>query len=258
MPEDPRAAAVRLANDSQFRRAISGDHPDLEAIRETVTQAYIAATGIDDPDLSAVSRWFMNVCQAYDQRVSGGISVERPILRRVMSANISWKANHLMSRPCRQCDMYSQVPFMAFFLNIPPQSRQASDTEKRHAFNEAIAADLKSKNFDFSDFTTAYLCVAITFVVANGRPRSDVDNLAKNLLDGLQDFAYENDRQIDHLDLLRLRSRSTEEFISVRLACTDIDNVRDVISPTFPVEWVSRLTMTDPTVYLSADANSQA
>ena len=193
----------------------------------------------------------MNVCQAYDQRVTGGVSVERPVLRRVMSSNISWKANHLMTRPCRQCDMYSQVPFMAFFLKIPPQSRQASDTAMRHAFDEAIASDLKSKNFDFFDFATAYLCVAITFVVANGRRRSDVDNLAKNLLDGLQDFAYKNDRQIDHLDLLRLRSRSTEEFISVRLACTDIDDVHDVISPTFPVEWVNQLSMTDPASYLT-------
>jgi Holliday junction resolvase RusA-like endonuclease len=252
MPEDPMAAAVRLANDSQFRAAVSEDHPDLEAIREAVIHAYIAATGLTNPDLRAVSQWFMNVCQAYDGRVTGGISVQRSILRRVMSSNISWKANHLMTRPCRQCDMYSQVPFMAFFLNIPPQSRQASDTDQRHAFDEAIAADLKSKNFDFSDFNTAYLCVAVTFVVANGRPRSDVDNLAKNLLDGLEDFAYKNDRQIDHLDLLRLRSRSAEEFISVRLACTDIDNVRDVISPTFPVEWVSGLSMTDPSSYLPA------
>jgi Holliday junction resolvase RusA-like endonuclease len=250
MPSTPISAAERLANDPQFRDSLLQDHPDLEAIRQTVIQAYMATTRIANPDLDTVSQWFMNVCQAYDQRVTGGISVERPTLRRVMSSNISWKANHLMTRPCRQCDMYSQVPFMAFVLKIPPQSRQASDTAMRHAFDEAIAADLRSKDFDFSDFVTEYLCVAITFVVANGRRRSDVDNLAKNLLDGLQDFAYKNDRQIDHLDLLRLRSRSTEEFISVRLACTGIDDVCDVISPTFPVEWVSNLSMTDPTSYL--------
>jgi Holliday junction resolvase RusA-like endonuclease len=244
------AAAERLANDPNFKAAVTEVYPDLEAIREMVIQAYAAEAGIADPDLNSVSQWVMNVCRSYDQRVTGGISVERPILRRVMSSNISWKANHLMTRPCRQCDMYSRVPFIAFILKMPPQSRQASDTAKRRAFNTAIEADLRSKNFDFSDFTTANLCAAITFVVANGRPRSDVDNLAKNLLDGLQDYAYENDRQIDHLDLLRLSSRSTEEFISVRLACTNIDEVRDVISPAFPAEWVSNLTMTDPTAYL--------
>jgi hypothetical protein len=70
-----------------------------------------------------------------------------------------------------------------------------------------------------------------TFVVADGRRPADVDNLASNLLDALQSFADDNDRRIDHLDLVRLRSRSTEEFMTVRMACTDIDGVRDVISP---------------------------
>jgi Holliday junction resolvase RusA-like endonuclease len=251
MPDDPISAAELLANDPQFRRSLLQDHPDLEAIKETIIQAYIDLTGNTNSGIDEVSQWFMNVCQAYDWRVTGGVSVERPILRRVMSSNISWKANHLMTRPCRQCDMYSRTQFMAFILKIPPQSRQASDTAMRHAFDEAITADLRRKNFDFSDFATAHLCVAITFIVANGRRRSDVDNLAKNLLDGLEDFAYKNDRQIDHLDLLRLRSRSAEEFISIRLACTDIDDVRDVISPAFPAEWVNNLSMTDPTNYLT-------
>lgn len=250
MPEDLIAAAARLANDPEFRTAVSRDHPGLEPIRETVIQAYMTATDISNPDLRSVGVWFAEVCRSYDQRVAGGISVDRPILRRVMSSGISRKVEHLMARPCRQCDMYSQVPYIRFFLRMPPSSHQANDTEKRRAFKMAIAADLGHKNFDFSDFTTARLCVAITFVVANGRPRSDVDNLAKNLLDGLQDFAYENDRQIDHLDLLRMRSRSVEEFINIRLACTDVDDIRDVISPTFPVQWVTSLPMTDPTIYL--------
>ena len=86
-----------------------------------------------------------------------------------------------------------------------------------------------------------------------GRPENpDIDNLAKNLLDVLQGFAYDNDRQVDHLDLVRLHSRSTEAFMTVRIARTDIDGVRDVISPTFPVEWVTSTSMTDVSAYLEA------
>ena len=239
----------RLATNLDFRSSLLEDHPNLEAIRETIIQAYITDTGIQNPDLRSVGTWFDDVCQAYDSRVAGGISVRRPILRRVMSTDIARKMEHLMLRPCRQCDMYDPTDFMAFFLKIPPQSHQASDTAKRRAFKMAITVDLRRKNFDFSDFASTRLCVAITFVVANGRPGGDVDNLAKNLLDGLQDFVYENDRQIDHLDLLRLRSYSTEEFMRIRLACTNINDVRDVINPTFNINWVSG-TMTDPSVYL--------
>lgn len=253
MSDHPMSAAQRLAKDPKFRAAVSEDYPDLEAVRETVVQAYIAATGTPNPDLDNVSVWFEDVCQAYDQRVMGGISVKRPILRRVMSTNITRKAEHLMARPCRQCDMYSQRQFILFFLKIPPRSHQSSDKAQRRVFREAITADLKRKNFDFADFQMERLCVAITFVVADGRRPTDVDNLAKNLLDALQKFAYKNDRQIDHLDLLRLRSRSTEEFIRVRIACTDIDDVRDVISPTFPVRWLRRWPVTDPSVYLSEE-----
>lgn len=236
MPEDPLAAAVHLANDPQFRAAISEDLPDLEAIRSTIIDAYIAATGVTDPDLRSVGAWFADVCRAYDSRVQGGISVERPILRRVMSSSISRKAEHLMARPCRQCDMYSQTEYILFFVDVPPSSHQSNDSTARRAFREDIEAKLKQRNFDFSDFMTEQLCVAVTFVIAEGRRSRDVDNLAKNLLDALQGFAYDNDRQIDHLDLLKLRSRSAEEFIRVRIARTNIDGVRDVISPTFPVQ----------------------
>ncbi len=68
----------------------------------------------------------------------------------------------------------------------------------------------------------------------------------------MQSFADDNDRQIDHLDLVRLlRSRSTEEFMTVRMACTDIDGVRDVISPTVPVEWATRTAVTDVSAHLA-------
>jgi hypothetical protein len=41
--------------------------------------AYMAENGVRDPDFGAISQWFMNVCQAYDQRVAVGISVHMPL-----------------------------------------------------------------------------------------------------------------------------------------------------------------------------------
>lgn len=243
---DLAAAAERLASSPEFRAAISEDHPGLEAIRQMVIQAYKEEAGSGEPDLESVSSWFEHVCRAYDSRVWGGICTERPILRRVMSSTIARKAEHMMARPCRQCDMYSEVDYIRFTIRIRPKTHQSSTKAQRRIFKADIAAEMRRKAFDFSDFVTRQLCVSVTFFIANGRRPSDVDNLSKNLLDALQSCAYKNDRQIDHLDLLRLRSRSSDEFFAIRIACTDIDDVRDVINPVFNVRWVGRHPAIDP------------
>jgi hypothetical protein len=70
---------------------------------------------------------------------------------------------------------------------------------------------------------------------------ADVDNMAKPLLDALQGYAYHNDRQIDHLDTIRLNSGSEDEaYIGVRIARTRIAANEDVIWPEFNVTWVKR------------------
>jgi hypothetical protein len=38
--------------------------------------------------------------------------------------------------------------------------------------------------------------------------------------------------------------------MTVRMACTDINGLRDVISPIFPVEWVTGTGVTDVSAYL--------
>ena len=80
--------------------------------------------------------------------------------------------------------------------------------------------------------------MAITFVIADGRTKNDVDNLAKNLLDVLQGFAYQNDEQIEHLDLMRINSHSTETFMAIRIAVADLNGLRDVINPEFRLGWI--------------------
>jgi hypothetical protein len=78
-------------------------------------------------------------------------------------------------------------------------------------------------NYNFTQFYNERLCVAVTYVLRTGIKAADVDNMAKPLLDALQDYAYENDRQIDHLDTVRLNSGSGDEaYIGVRIALTRI------------------------------------
>jgi Holliday junction resolvase RusA-like endonuclease len=218
--------------------AINEPAPDLARIKQMIIDAYASQTGITAPDLRAVARWFSKICELRNAHCRGTICVEHTVVRYIMSSNTAIKVQHLMQRKCQQCVIYEEVPFILFFIRIPPTSHQSNDTEIKKAFRLAMREELERKAFDFSDFYDARLCVAVTFVMANGKTKNDVDNLAKNLLDALQGFAYRNDQQIDHLDLMRVNSGTTETFIAVRIATTNIGGLSDVINPEFPFSWI--------------------
>jgi hypothetical protein len=63
--------------------------------------------------------------------------------------------------------------------------------------------------------------------------------MAKTLLDAMQGYVYANDRQIDHLDVIRLESTADDAFIGIRIAVTGISENIDVILPEFDVTWVA-------------------
>jgi len=60
------------------------------------------------------------------------------------------------------------------------------------------------------DSSTRY---GVCITVAGANAASDVDNLAKTVLDGLQGVAYKNDRQVDELHVRRIPGR--EKFTKV-------------------------------------------
>ncbi len=136
-----------------------------------------------------------------------------------------------------------------FTLHTPPISRQVPN---HAAFKKAIADYLQRVQHDFANFFDARLCVAITFILAGRSKKSDVDNLAKNLLDALEGYAYRDDEQIDHLDLLKFSSGGNESFITVRIAGTEVGRNLDVIRPEFDVRWIgSGVGPIDLTPYLT-------
>ena len=148
------------------------------------------------------------------------------------------KFEYLMQRPCQLCLPYQRVDFIRFILHTSPVSRQVG---RSGAFKRAVQDYLTRARHDFSDFYDSRLCVAITFALSTRGQTPDMDNLAKTLLDALQAHAYRNDRQIDHLDLIRASiGDSTDSFIGIRMAVTDISSNSDTIRPEFDVAWVPR------------------
>jgi len=133
---------------------------------------------------------------------------------------------------------YQKTNYISFSLHTEPVSRQA---DRHTAFKKAIKGYLGRANHNFSDFYNERLCVAILFAMRAGSPVTDVDNMAKNVLDALQKYAYEDDEQIEHLDAIRLNSGSTDEtFIGLRIAVTGIASDEDVIWPVFNVTHISK------------------
>ena len=150
---------------------------------------------------------------------------------------------------------FQSVDVICFILKTTPVSRQVG-THK--AFKQAVQNYLVRVDHDFSDFYEARLCVAVTFVIGRGRRLADLDNLAKTLLDALQGFAYANDRQVEHLDLMRMGSLGDDSFIGIRIATTKIASNVDVVNPEFDVRWVPTMGVgpIDLTPYL-ADASQE-
>ncbi len=66
----------------------------------------------------------------------------------------------------------------------------------------------------FKQPLTCELAVYIDVYVKNN-VFSDIDNIAKSVLDGMQEIAYENDRQICFLTIQRIRGK--DEYVEVRI-----------------------------------------
>lgn len=58
----------------------------------------------------------------------------------------------------------------------------------------------------------------------------DVDNIPKGILDGMAGKLYRDDRQVQHLDLIRVSSPDERGFVMVRVAATELSLNRDVVS----------------------------
>lgn len=224
-----------LVQNAQLQAALDESLPNFALIEQLVEQAYTAETGQAASD-AAVASWLRSAIR--NNPNFHGLLTERNNPRHVMFPDLASKFTYLMQRPCQICLPYQKVDFIRFMLRTPPVSRQVG---RSGAFKSAVQDYLGRVQHDFTDFFEARLCVAITFAMSAGGQSPDMDNLAKILLDSLQGYSFRNDRQIDHLDLLRGATGGTESFIGVRIAVTDITSNSDAMRSEFDVRWIPTL-----------------
>lgn len=224
-----------LVSDPAFWEAVNAKQPDLVQIKAMISQAHERETGhiaLTEKELSSWLSMAINGNPEFRKGVSAGTTPQRQIIL----PNLAIKFGYILRRPCFVCMAYQKIDFIAFHLHTEPVSRQAN---RQSAFKQAVRSYLTRVNHDFTDFYNARLCVAVLFAMRSNAPATDVDNMAKTVLDALQGYAYANDRQIDHLDAIRLNSGSkSESFIGIRIAVTGVAGVEDVIWPEFDVTWI--------------------
>ncbi|MGH3401028.1 MAG: RusA family crossover junction endodeoxyribonuclease [Streptosporangiaceae bacterium] len=224
-----------LLGNSTFWGAVNAEHPDLAQIREMIAESYRTETGRASVTEKELGSWLFMALRG-NPELRRGISTEKTPPRHIILPNLAVKFDYIIQRPCFLCMPYQKIDYIRFHLHTDPVSRQA---DRHSAFRSAVQDYLGRANHDFSDFYNERLCVAILFAMRASSQMADVDNMVKTVLDALQGYAYANDRQIDHLDAIRLNSGSDDEaFIGIRIAVTGIAENADVIWPEFDGKWV--------------------
>jgi Holliday junction resolvase RusA-like endonuclease len=143
-------------------------------------------------------------------------------LQRDWFVNEADKHSWLSQFHCKVCGLEG---ISVFPIRIPPKSRQTK-TELKNRFQELIsqAPFAQNKRFNSSD----RICLKLVFIINQSRDK-DLDNMAKTTLDGLKKVLLADDKQIDHLELIKFKANYIEEFISVSIGRSNLNNQNNII-----------------------------
>ncbi len=219
----------------QLEILMNANPPDHTAIKQYVLAAYAASTGEElPPDIAPDDMRLKSVAHWYDQtfrfskfsRLSRLIGIETA--HQHFFPSLSSKIFMFAQTPCLLCNPTDSVPVAFIPIRIRPLSHQHKKSTKKNAFKPAIASRFSDKSH-LAEYAGKSLCVNILFVVKPTKPQSDLDNLAKLLLDSFIGYIYEDDRSIDHLSLLRIAQDGDEEYICARISDSSINTHADVL-----------------------------
>jgi Holliday junction resolvase RusA-like endonuclease len=160
-------------------------------------------------------------------------------LQQMLHPNLSGKASALAQRHCTICSGLlssdNQYPISMLPIRIAPQSRQSLSQVNWAAFQAAMRDWFEKRNLDLG--TSKHLCIAITYVLSEQRNDRDLDNMTKALMDAFSRAVGFDDKDIHHLDVLKLREESTEEYVFIRIGPSHLHNRSTVMVPVYEGAW---------------------
>lgn len=226
----------------EIQQLLAAPAPDLHELRGRVVAAYGRESGreVDPDELSdeqrqAVASWLRAALISESRFV--GLMGAPNVLRAAMFDGLESKVSWLHQAPCMVCGLRADFPVSLFWLRVSPVSQQAQTTAFKRAFRRAVAAALEDRQIEHYGSTD--LCVRIVyFLSASRRAKLDLDNLTKGTLDALRGRVFDDDAQVVHLDLVKVRGTGDDESIAVRIRPTGLnDHVSDTFRQTFEASW---------------------
>lgn len=146
-----------------------------------------------------------------------------PVLDTDVFITLSDKASWLGQRHYHICKPDSSS---VASLRIRPESWQSLNSIDKKAFKAAIA-------YWFAKFPhTRYegrICLTFLFICSARRKTRDLDNMAKLIMDSLKGIVMGDDREVDHLSLMRLTHEGEEEFVTFQIGVSGINNHDNVV-----------------------------
>tara|TARA_R110002167_G_scaffold365855_2_gene591647 strand:+ start:1479 stop:2105 length:627 start_codon:yes stop_codon:yes gene_type:complete len=182
-----------------------------ESAKEAILNAFKESGG-DPNNESACLDWLsvtlaMNNYHRYTELLDGNY------------ASIDHKLDKLSQHHCNLCKT-SPFPIKRIPLNLPPISKQASDSDSRKHFERSIKTHLELLNQEISYPKDEKICLLVIFLLGNKDRDKDLDNMSKALLDALNNCLFHDDSAVIHLNLIKLRddknTKNGEIMINIR------------------------------------------
>ncbi len=155
-----------------------------------------------------------------------------PILQANAHITLSSKASWLSQYSCRVC--LPTFPICIIPIRIRPESWQAIKSLDKAAFKLAIAHRLSDPYYKIQE---GRICLSFLFVCSAMRKTKDLDNMAKLLMDSIKGIVMADDRNVDHLNLIRLTHEGEEEYCTIKISASHINDHSNVVHPELSHGW---------------------
>ncbi|MFZ2725775.1 MAG: RusA family crossover junction endodeoxyribonuclease [Methylococcaceae bacterium] len=232
-----------MSNNLPIPSELKVESPNLLILKKQLLDLYEEQTGKtlnnltnNDNEMSDIVVWLnknSNTLFPYYYR-------RRSVAISIFSPDLSSKVLSIAQFHCPICQTESnKTPIHIIPIRISPVSKQAISKQKgmRVAFERAIRDYFKDKTTPFSSDKS--ICLLIVFVVKQKGIQKDLDNMAKAMIDSIKTILFGDDRQIDHLNIIKIKSPD-EEYVYLNIRETILNTHHDVLVPRMLHSWAGQ------------------
>lgn len=228
---------MEIAEESRrLNTELSKDKPNLSSVKKIILDWYF--TEIDSEirsindlcreELDEIVRWMNR------KEMSGEINLfqKKGQLKKLFYQSLSSKVGFISQYHCPFCSQ--DYPVVIMNIRIRPQSYQSLDSNLKKAFKAAVNSRINPRN---NYFKGCKICLHIVYVCSENRRDKDIDNMSKLLLDAIKDILFDDDAEVDHLNVMKIKNFDDEEYITVNIRKSNLNTTSDLLSSFLHHSW---------------------